>query len=524
MTLLACPLIRRAACAAIALVWLAGVSLPARAQFETRATESVSGESFDLAVGDFNHDGILDVAIPAGNSLFILLGNGDGTFRQFVSYTGDFYSIVAADFNNDGNLDLLVAPFSNTVEVFLGNGDGTFQPPIDNNSFAGPGWLALGDFNNDHLLDVVVVGSFGGSQNVGVLLGNGNGTLQTPITQALLYPPGSVAAADFNRDGDLDVAIGNYFNDGLTVLLGEGNGSFRDPQNYSGGGGAPVIIGDFSGDGNVDLVATSSSGLGAAEFLGNGDGTFQPARTYASNHGAPWAAGDLNGDHKLDLVLRGNLPEAVTSMLNTGVLSFSPSSPLSFPSQLINTSSSPQTVQLTNTGSAEVSISSITASGSFRTSNSCGNSVPPGGNCNVSVTFEPTSQGQHSGAVTLVDSASSKAQVVELGGTATVAQVLPGSLKFGEQKVGTQSTPQVVTVTNEGSMAMTFSSVNIAGANPRDFSQTNSCLSGAVPPGGTCSVSVTFAPKKTGSRTGTLCINVEGGFSPRPAMLAGRGD
>jgi hypothetical protein len=150
--------------------------------------------------------------------------------------------------------------------------------------------------------------------------------------------------------------------------------------------------------------------------------------------------------------------------------------------------------------------------------------VPPGGSCNVSVTFEPTSQGQHSGAVTLVDSASSKAQVVELGGTATVAQVLPGSLKFGEQKVGTQSTPQVVTVTNEGSMAMTFSSVNIAGADPRDFSQTNSCLSGAVPPGGTCSVSVTFAPKKTGSRTGTLYINVEGGFSPRPAMLAGRGN
>ena len=553
-----------------ALFAVVGTAAPAWAQFETRATQAVLGESFDLALGDFNHDGILDVAIPAGDSLYILLGNGDGTFRSLVSYPGDFYSIVAADFNNDGNLDLVVAPDGDTVEVFLGNGDGTFQPPksypttsaagfiavgdfngdhkldiaiidspyisvllgngdgtfqppIDNDSFVGPGWLALGDFNNDHLLDVAAIGSFGSSASIGVLLGNGNGTLQSAITQTLSYPPGSVAAADFNGDGNLDVAVGNYFNDGLTVLLGEGNGSFSRAQTYQGGGGAPVIVGQFSPDGSLDVVATPSSGLGAAEFLGNGNGTFQPAEIYASNHGAPAAAGDLNGDHKLDLVLRGNLPEAITSMLNTGTLGFSPSSPLSFPSQLINTSSPSQAVQLTNTGSAAVSISSIKASGSFQVSDTCGGSVPSGGSCTVSVVFGPKSEGQHSGAVTLVDSASSKPQVVELGGAATVAQVLPGSLKFGQQKVGTESAPQVVTVTNEGSAPVTFSSINIAGTDARDFSQTDSCLSGAIVAGGECSINVTFTPKKSGSRTGTLYINVAGGISPRPVMLAGRG-
>jgi len=122
------------------------------------------------------------------------------------------------------------------VSVFLGNGDGTFQAPSDNNSFPDyPVWLAVGDFNNDHRPDVVVVGYFGSSTDMGVLLGKGDGTLQASLTYPLNAPPNSVAAGDFNHDGNLDVAVAFRFG-GIAVLLGDGNGAFQPEVDYSKGG------------------------------------------------------------------------------------------------------------------------------------------------------------------------------------------------------------------------------------------------------------------------------------------------
>jgi Abnormal spindle-like microcephaly-assoc'd, ASPM-SPD-2-Hydin len=208
----------------------------------------------------------------------------------------------------------------------------------------------------------------------------------------------------------------------------------------------------------------------------------------------------------------------------TGAASFSPSSPLSFPSQLVGSESSPETVQLTNTGAHPISISSVEASGNFRVSNSCGKSVPSGGSCTISAVFAPRSQGRHTGAVTLVDSASSKPQVIELSGTTTFVELTPESLEFGRHKVGTQSEPLTVVAKNEGKAAVTFSSLAISGTDGADFSETNDCLSGAIAPGGECSVSVTFTPGKSGPRTATLHLDLRGGFSPRPVTLAGDGD
>jgi hypothetical protein len=408
----------------------------------------------------------------------------------------------------------------------LGNGDGTFQAPIDNSSFVGAGWLALGDFNNDHLLDVAVVGSFGGSQNIGVLLGNGDGTLQSALVYPLTYTPASVAAADFNGDGNLDVVIGGYLSDSVTVLLGDGAGGFSSSQVYSGGTG-PVVVADFNNDGKLDVVSALFSGNGVAEFLGNGNGTFQPAQAYVCNEGDPpvLMQGDINGDQKPDLVLlQTGVKESITSMLDTGDLAFSPSSPLAFPTQLINTISSQKTVEITNNGTAAVAISSMQISGSFQIRNTCGSSVAPGENCSISAVFEPISEGNQIGLLTITDTASSKPQFVELDGSATVVKISPTSLNFGDQKVGTKSKPQRVIATNKGSASITYKSIRVGGNDFKDFSEADDCTGVSIPPGGNCMVSVTFDPTKSGSRSATLQLTLEtGGLSPTPVTLTGVG-
>jgi hypothetical protein len=437
------------------------VAVPTWAQFETRATAVLPNESFAVAVGDFNHDGKLDVAV-VGDYLSIFLGNGNGTFKPPINYLGPFYSIAVADFNNDGNLDIVVGPDADNISVFLGigdgtfqppisspttygcsviavgdfngdgkmdivasdylyisvllgNGDGTFQAPINNSSFAGPGELAVGDLNNDHLLDVAVVGGFGNDSGVGVLLGNGDGTLQDAITYPLSVTTESIAAGAFRRSANLDLAIGTGLDAGVLVLLGNGDGSFQPPKTYP-GGAFPVIVGDFNGDGKLDLIAGALSGGGVAEFLGNGNGTFQAEKTYLSGNGILAETGDLNGDGKLDAVLLDTNHDTITTMLNTGALAFSPTTPLNFGEQLIGTTSKPQIVTIRNTGSKAISFRSIRASGPFQAADTCGGAIAAGAACKISATFTPSKAGSQSGEITVIDSASSKPQYIELSG------------------------------------------------------------------------------------------------------------
>jgi FG-GAP-like repeat len=562
----------RVLCAVVALLCFAGINVPAWAQFETRASHTVPGELVSVVVGDFNGDGKLDVAV-LGNGLSILLGNGDGTFRAPITYSTNLaYSLAVADFNGDGKLDIVVANLGpSTVDVFLGNGDGTFQTPIssnttkgsyvvavgdfnndkvpdlaiidppyisvllgngdgtfktpsDNNSFVGPQQIAVGDLNNDHKLDVVVVGFFGGSQDVGILLGNGDGTLQPSLTYPLNSTPYSVAAADFNHDGNLDLAIGDKFQD-IAILLGKGDGSFQPEVDYStvGGGGA-VAVQDFNGDGNLDVVVMGGFPTGVNEFLGNGDGTFGPSLFCATITAGGPVVGDFNGDHRPDLVLLGN-PTGVTTMLNTGLVDFSPTTPMNFPVQLVSTTSTPATATLKNTGIRAVSISSIQVSGQFQlgSGTTCQTSVGPGASCTVSLLFEPQSAGAHSGLITLVDSASSKPQVVELSGRGTDLGISPTSLTFGSQKVGTKSQPQKVTVTNVSSAAVSFSGIGIGGRNYQDFSETNTCGS-QLAGNASCAVEVTFAPTRKGTRSGDVYFTVTPkNGSPAPVGLTGTG-
>jgi len=261
-----------------------------------------------VAEGDFNNDGIVDLAVANSgeNSVSVLLGRGNGTFQPPVKFSAGRspYAIAVGDFNGDGNLDLVVTNHTdNTVSLLLGNGDGTFRPQTTYPTGNSPQGVAVADFNQDGNADVVVANA--GDSTISVLLGNGNGTLQPESA----YPAGSlpygITVADFNGDASPDLAVTSSSNGSLSILLGNGDGTFQ-PQVLVPVGNDPfyTLAVDLNGDGIPDLVAANYTDHTISVLLGNGDGTFQAQVTYASGSGAYiLASGDVNGDGKADLAV-----------------------------------------------------------------------------------------------------------------------------------------------------------------------------------------------------------------------------
>ena len=225
------------------------------------------------------------------------------------------------------------------------------------------------------------------------------------------------------------------------------------------------------------------------------------------------AVGDFNRDHHTDLITIDSLANSLITLLNTGVVSFSPTTPIRFPDQLVGTTSSAQTVTLTNTGTTALTISSTTLKGPFNLNSTCGTTVAPGASCAMNVTFSPTSQGTKSGTISIIDSASSKPQVIVLTGAGTVVELTPGSLKFGAQNVGTTSAAQKVQLTNTGTTILNISKIEISGAQSQEYSQTNNCSS-SLAAGTSCTIQVTFTPHKTGTRIAQIDLTDSGGGSP----------
>jgi hypothetical protein len=275
-----------------------------------------------VAFADFNGDGFLDMACATGGqSVVVLLGNGDGTFStQIVVPTTvmeGYYSaaIATADFNGDGIPDLAVSgDGSGNVFVLLGNGDGTFTPvPGSATASDYVSAMAVGDFNGDGIPDLAVVNSI--NQNLTILLGNGDGTFTASASSpGTGSDPGNIAADDLNGDGKLDLVVGGT---PITVLLGNGDGTFAPvAQPGTGSTGGNVAMGDFNGDGKLD-VAVGNSGL--TVWLGNGDGTFKAAPASTIGAALPYlvAVGDFNGDGIPDLAATnaGTYPSPETGTL-----------------------------------------------------------------------------------------------------------------------------------------------------------------------------------------------------------------
>jgi len=282
-----------------------------------------------IACGDFNGDGKMDLATAnsSNDNISVLLGNGDGTFPTPVNYSTGMgtapISIIMGDLNQDGKLDLATADVSTgEVSVLLGSGNGTFQAAISYPASPGinPYSITVGDFNGDGKPDVATANA--GSNDVSLLLGNGNGTFQAAVTYATGdgvtagITPLSIISIDLNGDGKLDLATANNSND-ISVLRGNGDGTFQTAAIYAAGNCPDAITtGDLNADGNPDLVAANVLDNNIAVFLGNGDGSFQAAVSYAAGN-LPYAviAGDFSNDDTVDLVVANNGSDNISVLI-----------------------------------------------------------------------------------------------------------------------------------------------------------------------------------------------------------------
>jgi hypothetical protein len=285
--------------------------------FGAATTYSVGIFATTLIAGDFNNDGVLDIAVANENastdesdgSVTILLGNGDGTFQKGINtaISGSPASLAVADFNRDGVLDIATLQYDPaTISVAFGNGDGTFQPatiiPL-NASSSSPYQIIAADVNGDGASDLLETNSTDNS--VLVFLNSGDGTMSLASTISTGNPE-AIAVADLNGDGKLDLVAANYGYQTVSVALGNGDGTFQTPVAYNLDGlAASVAVTDMDADGKPDVVVGYFyPNIGVGVLKGNGDGTLSAVTDYATGqgHGYGVTLADLNGDGTPDLI------------------------------------------------------------------------------------------------------------------------------------------------------------------------------------------------------------------------------
>ena len=530
----------------------------------------------------------LAVSNGADNTVSVLFGRGNGTFEKQAVYGTGFspYGLAAADLNGDGKLDLAIANSgTSTVTVLIGAGSGRFQTHADQATGQAPYNLASADFNGDGKPDLAVANY--GSDSVSILLNQGSGDFAPHVDYPTGYAPYAVAIADFNRDSLPDLAVADLGSNAVSILLGNGNGTFRAQQEYpTGSYPVAVAVGDFNGDGNPDLVTSNDNFLTNASsvsiLLGTGTGAFQAHVEYAAGLTPNWAAtADFNGDGKLDLAVvdlaYGGTIATVSVLLGNGDGTFQPAATYDAGIQPYWVSTGDfnqdgkQDLAVANFGSNTVSILLGNGDGTFQPhvdypvgvypsagaiadfngdgipdlaiSNSfCATPCSPG---TVSVllgngdgTFQPSVDylaalgpggvaaanlsGEGGADLAVANYASNSVSVLL---NLPVISVFPNPLAFAKEAVGKKSKPQSITIGNPSGTPLSVTSVKIAGADPGDFAETNTCpISPAtLAPGATCSITVTFTPAASGKRSGKIELTDTVPGSPQSITLTGSG-
>ena len=303
--------------------------------FQNPSMVAASASVISVMLVDFNRDGKLDLAVnvlgsnpQTLNPIAIMLGDGKGNFTSFATLQpgGDAETMTSGDFNGDGIPDIATGNFQlQTVSILLGKGDGSFGAPTTYSVPYGPSEITVTDFNNDGIADILIgvggpdaIGESENSNLIGILLGNGNGTFQGAST---FQVGGSVASflavADFNGDGNVDAIVGDQ-SGAFDFFAGNGDGTFQPAVASTTQGSGPAAVGDYNGDGRPDIALATSSGIQI--LLNNGGGTFQSPLPVSSGGTNPAGivSADFNGDGKLDLAVANSGDQTNQSQVQAG--------------------------------------------------------------------------------------------------------------------------------------------------------------------------------------------------------------
>jgi len=235
-------------------------------------------------------------------------------------YIGDYpSSVTCGDLDAVSDDDLAVANnYSDNVSILLNNGDGTFQPAVNYAAGDGPSQVFSIDLDGDTYHDLAVANSY--SDNVSILLNNGDGTFQAAVNYVAGDHPWSVFASDLDGDGDNDLAVANGADNTVSILINNGNGTFQSPTDYAVAGGPRSVVGSYlDGDSDIDLAVACRLSDRVSILLNNGDGTFQPAVHYVTgDYPQSVCASDLDGDSHNDLAVANSNSDDVSILLGNG--------------------------------------------------------------------------------------------------------------------------------------------------------------------------------------------------------------
>ena len=506
-----------------------------------------------VAAGDVNGDGKPDLIVAnfcasggdCGNeisrgSVGVLLGNGDGTFQTAVTYDSggvNGRSVAVADVNDDSKPDLLVVNWCASTR----NCNNGIVGVLINASLT-PTSTVLGSSRNPSnfgqpVTFTTTVTSQGfkgtpmgtvsfrdGTTNLGNSALNASGV--ATLTVSTLGVGTHRITASYDGSTDFAPSTSPVLSQLVQGAIAQLSASSVAFGNETVGMTSVAKSITLTNKGNIALTIASVGIVGAnsADFVASKcptsiapsgtctiSVTFKPSAT-----GARTAA----------LSITDNAPHSPQKVSLTGVgvlptVTLSPTS-LTFPTQIVFTTGAAKVVTLKNTGLGVATLKSITVTGPFGLTKSCGTNVNPGGGCTLSVTFEPKTMGASTGSLTVTDNATNSPQKVTLAGTGTYVKLAPTSINFGNQPEGSKSLAKQITLTNEGAAAVSITSIAITGADPGDFAQTHTCGT-SVASGASCFINVTFKPSATGTRTAQVAISDNGGGSPQKVTLVGTG-
>ncbi len=383
----------------------------------------------------------------------------------------------------------------------------------------------MGDFNGDGWPDLASANLY--DNTVSVLLGNGDGTFQTHMDYPTGNYPDCVAVGDFNNDGKLDLAITNFNDNTVSVLINIRGAATRmellSSQNPSSFNQAVTFTATVTPRDQGTPTGTVGFYDGTTSL---GNSTLDPSGIVSLTTSA-LAVGihSITATYSGDQVFAQN-----TSTVSQLVQGGQPAgalipSTLNFAAESLGVTSAPQHLTLTNTAYVALNISSIVITGTngsyFAQSNNCGASVPVSGTCTISVTFTPATPGSFVSSLNVTDNASDSPQTATLTGTAVGASIelSPMRINFPPQYVGTSGLPQTVVMTNTGNAELSVKSVTTSVA---DFGTLSTCTN-AIQPGENCAIGVFFDPTASGTRAGTLTISDNAVGSPHYVSLSGAG-